>query len=298
MKVVKIILIALLLIGIIYLVLFAVKDKFRNENKLITNNSSSYVTGDVAFPITGFGTGFGGGGGTCYDCSLPSTTPCGEVQWEDGKKYDYCVGTQCAECETKDDCTSNPNYGSGYVCVDNSCVPGCEDSSNCPEPTDDYYCDTWSNGVPGTCELYCGDGECDNGEDCNSCPGDCPDDTSCSPDDCEGDYCCMNPGDPGCNPSCSNGGIRSCDPLCGGSGCDECTGCECDNSCGGGGGDMCNGDLCCMYGGSYCNTDSCAGLGNPQSSDPSCPVYDYCSGLGNPQSSDPSCPGYNNNAMI
>jgi len=212
MKVAKIILIALVVIGIIALASLAVKDKF-------SKSSSNSVTGNVAFPITGFA----GEGDVCYPCSLDSTTPCDEMSWEDGKIYPYCIGGQCVECTDDSQCTSSK--GSGYVCADNSCVPGCSDSSDCPDPNA-YYCDTWSNGIPGTCELYCGDGECNNGEDENSCSQDCTSNTcdscsGCSPapdwcgttDPCAGLLgteltCCMTPGDPICDPC--NG-----DPCCG-----------------------------------------------------------------------------------
>lgn len=245
-KFAKIILIVLIIIGIIALVSLAVEDKF-------SKSSSNSVSGNVVFPITGFA----GEGESCA-CDPNDDTYvefCSDAYPGDTEYCDTSSG-KCVECLTGDDSWCESEYGDGYVCVDNSCVAGCSDSSDCPEPTDDYYCDTWSNGLPGTCELYCGDGECNNGETEETCSEDCTSEcNSCSgcspaPDWCG--YC----GDGSCN----NGETpESCSQDCG-------TGDPCN-------GDPCCGDACCLSGWSDPIACGWGTAGCDPSWDPSCPGY-------------------------
>jgi hypothetical protein len=74
------------------------------------------------------------------------------------------------------------------------CADACGPTADCDlrclgsgDPYGIFRCGTWGGGAPDECyEPYCGDGVCNAGEDCQSCPDDCGD---CSPDLCGNDTC-------------------------------------------------------------------------------------------------------------
>jgi hypothetical protein len=93
--------------------------------------------------------------------------------------------------------------GTTSGCGNGSCDPG-ETCSSCPS---DCACAT------------CGDGNCDPGETCSSCPGDCGPCATCGDGNCDpGETCTSCPGD--CGP-CSGCGDSKCDP---GETCSTCPG--------------------------------------------------------------------------
>ncbi len=98
-----------------------------------------------------------------------------------------------------------------------SCGDGqCDDGETCTTcPTDCGFCST------------CGNGVCDPGESCSSCPMDCGTCESCGDGFCdEGETCVTCPGDCGLCPSCGDGkcnGTENCQNCP--SDCGQCAGC-------------------------------------------------------------------------
>jgi chitinase len=109
---------------------------------------------------------------TCSDCGGP-TPYCGDNVCDPGE--DVCNGT------------------GGYVCED--CGTPLSTETNCSDNKDndcDSYtdCDDIDCGIDSACQVACnGDGKCDPGEDCNTCPDDCASYKKGKP---AGRYCCGN----------------------------------------------------------------------------------------------------------
>jgi hypothetical protein len=203
MKIAKIILIALVIIGITALVFLSVRDKF---NK----NSSDYLTGKVTFPITGFA-GENGFYCACSDDPDSGVETCAETYPNEAEYCDSNSG-KCVECIEDSQCES------GKVCDENVCETGCTPYSRCGY---DEYCD-FTNSYPGTCMPYCGNGVCDNRETEETCSQDCA-----PADNCYEDPCCESGyTDPiACGwsaPSCDIYTDPSCPGYIGYPGCNEC----------------------------------------------------------------------------
>lgn len=235
------------------------------------------------------------GGDTCGTCDLPGACVAGSCCQGDceGKDCgnDGCGGS-CGQCDGAD------------LCVGNSCVPcqrqcelaecgddGC--GGLCGECQENYECSA------GRC-LYvpwCGDGQCDPGEDCGSCETDCGaccGNTVCEPDlgeDCDlcpadcgctcGEQCLLGTcefmaceglecGSDGCGGSCGGcsesylcqDGLCVFNPSCGDGVCsdgEDCSNCPGDCLCGCG--HTCNQGTCeySACAGKLCGTDGCGG---------------------------------------
>ncbi len=196
---------------------------------------------------------------TCLD-SGASCTEDSECDDADLCTDDTCSSGSCSNtpvsCPTSDACqeaTCDPISGCGEQTV------VCDDGNPC---TDDR-CDTASGCVYETMDPCCGDGVCDGGERCDTCPADCisGDGTSgcgngtCEtgedclncPSDCRGKqngnpnnrYCCNGDGTSGgtnpivCNDDrCSSGGYQCGSAVAYCCGDDSCEGSEDPCNCG------------------------------------------------------------------
>jgi len=169
------------------------------------------------------------------DCGTPPSTETGYCA--DGIDNDCDTYTDCDDA----DCDSDP----ACQCGNGTCDPG-EDQCNCPEdcgtpPSTETSC---TDGVDNDCDTYtdcddsdcdsdpacqCGNGVCDPGEDCHTCPDDCISRTvppkfayCCGDGTCEGEENETN-----CAVDCGGGsycGDETCDP-----GEDQC---NCPDDCG------------------------------------------------------------------
>ena len=92
-----------------------------------------------------------------------------------------CAGKECGEDGCGGSCGG---CGAGFFCSDGTCAPWCPNGE----------CDNGENccTCPDDCGSCCGNNDCDCGEDMCSCPADCG-------DPCQGKEC----GDDGCGGSCS-----------------------------------------------------------------------------------------------
>ncbi len=103
----------------------------------------------------------------CPDCA-PSSSYCG-----DGT----CEGDENS-CSCEIDCGTRPS-------TETSCTDGidndCDGDTDCNDPD--------CSGDPACSSGKCGDGVCDDGEDCESCPNDCDGKSTGKPSD---RYCCGN----------------------------------------------------------------------------------------------------------
>lgn len=202
----------------------------------------------------------------------------------------YDDGSSC-QCETN-------YYGNPY-----DLGSGCQycDQSQCMQVSNNqcvFACSSGQSCSGGVCQSsgYCGDGSCNNGEDCNSCSGDCgpcecPDPGTCTNGQtwdtntcsCSGQYCdpnqCQSPDGMGgcystCSGSCNNG---SCSPNCDSSQCQYDAGGYCTSYCSAG--QTCSGGTCSTY----CDPNQC------QASDGNGGCYSTCSGTCNNGSCQQNC---------
>jgi len=135
-----------------------------------------------------------------------------------------CGDGDCGEEENCYACPEDCGECTGDCCESNG-TPGCEDAdlTACVCELDGYCCSSEWDGIcvqqamadcDAPCGPFCGDGLCDDTEDCETCPedcdecpgdcgnGDCGEEENCHtcPDDCgecTGD-CCESNGTPGC----------------------------------------------------------------------------------------------------
>ena len=195
---------------------------------------------------------------------------------------DGCGGS-CGTCE-KGACSAGQcASGSGCLVTDEPGCGGCSCEA-CVCEMDGWCCEfNWDEFCVGECQdfcggcdsvLNCGDGQCQIGEDCNSCAADC----ACLEEElCVGGACCAPScgakqcGDDGCGGSCgqciegtgclggkclaNDGCVSWNEPGCGECECQECV-CELDSFC-------CTGtwDQICVGLCSY----QCLGCGAPES---------------------------------
>jgi hypothetical protein len=154
-------------------------------------------------------------GGTCVVCTSnppqcgPYTDSCGNPLDAGPCPSGYdCQGGTCVQVCTAivpqcgpytDSCGNVKDAGpcpAGYTCSGGSCQPDCV-STGCGGQCG-VITDNCGNSIDcGACP-YCGDGICNNGETCDTCPGDCG---ACPP--------------PGCGTGCGTGcgsGCGSCNP--------------------------------------------------------------------------------------
>ena len=178
--------------------------------------AASHVPGDYPCPACGdFACSPGEDCGGCpQDCSecCPNAQCAGEEDCQSCPldcgcdEGDFCLQGSCCSpaCEGKE-CGDDGCWG--------ECQPGCEAQTE--------YCDG------GQCNLKCGNGECDFGEACDTCPGDCGD--CCGNGLCDDDFgeaCDTCPVD--CGDCCGNGEVDGDEQCDDGNDVDwdGCTGCE------------------------------------------------------------------------
>jgi hypothetical protein len=119
-----------------------------------------------------------------YSCNTASPNVCTKtcVSNCDGKECgsDGCTGScgSCANAHGTTSCSAGvckPVCSSGYTNCDGDRTNGCETcESYCGDGdcNSDEDCDSCSEDC-GSCESYCGDGDCNSDEDCDSCSEDC-----------------------------------------------------------------------------------------------------------------------------
>lgn len=241
-------------------------------------------------------------GESCASCILDCSCTCGEVCLDAACVFTACQGKECGP----DGCdgTCGTCMGSQESCVEGACVcePACEGKEcgldGCGGLCGD--CEVHYGCIGGTCVYmpWCGDGDCDEGESCWTCPADCA--QCCGNGGCEPLYeetcntcvvdCACDCGEQCLDDSClftaCNG--KECGPDgCGGSCgiCEqehyECFGGQCEYVpwCGDG---ECNGDEAC----DSCPVDCgmCCGDGWCKESDgedcDNCPADCACFGCG------------------
>ena len=194
-------------------------------------------------------------------CICEADSFCCQLGWDDScAEAATSCGAACGDCgdgtcddtvgESCETCTLDCGSCAGDCCEAGD-DPGCDDPdvTACVCEADIFCCSTtWDEfcaGAANSCDAgcpVCGDGACEDGEDCSSCADDCG--------DCEGDCCSDNGGEA---PGCSDPDVTSCvceqDPFC----CDNtwdqlCA--DAANSCGAGcpvcGDGTCEGDETCV----------------------------------------------------
>jgi len=202
------------------------------------------------------------------NCEQPSCTGCEDCDgFFDGCSYGECK----VSCKIDDENC----YFRGFIIGGDDCVDLTDACSDLISSCDDYSdeeCDSdpCRISIQGGCEMndgdcvtgpYCGDGTCDDGEDCNSCSGDCG---SCSQTCSEqgGDLC-------GANEYCFGDEIPSDEGTC----CDEACRAPADcGDCGWMGGWLCNHQDCidigeCYFVGHLLSTNDCISCAGASCSD-------------------------------
>ena len=246
---------------------------------------------------------------SCYTCHDDCGTCCGNgtCDTSQGESCANCpsdcgtCGPVCGDgsCEAGEDCSScNADCGCdcGETCSTGVCTFTACDTAQCGSDGcggSCGTCDTHYDCLTGTCVYvpYCGDATCDDGESCDSCPGDCGE--CCGNGSCEagfGENCSTCASDCGeCPPDCGDGTCASnedcstCPLDCGCEACGEscvagtCTFTACDTAqCGS---DGCGGS-CGTCGTHYdCLTGTCVYV--PYCGDATCDDGESCD----------SCPG-------
>ncbi len=137
----------------------------------------------------------------------------------DVKEQSCCEGSSCyPNCSWcingfRDHSYSKSYFDGGYI-VKKGAVNPCGDG-NCNNGEDCNSC----SADCGTCP-YCGDGQCNNGENCDSCSDDCGSCETCGDNQCNGGESCA---------SCPN----DCGGCCGNGDCDNGENCDsCPKDCG------------------------------------------------------------------
>jgi hypothetical protein len=196
------------------------------------NKSFSSVEANL-FSLADIASGNGAALSASCDAGLPT---CGSVYYSDVAPTDYCTISSQTSCSTgcgwgnyQDSCGiyycgvlyNQCNYNPYLTCYVSDCSS--RSSSNLA-----HTHDSW----PSCFVACCGDGICNNGETCNTCPGDCG--TCCTPLDCSdnGNYCVGVPYYPNSCTTCI--GTKPVDCSCA---ANICTGQTCSDGCGG----TCNG---------------------------------------------------------
>ena len=211
----------------------------------------------AAFQPSGDGTG-DSGGGSLPDSSTTNTQPDSSV----GDPPDGGTGVPPVGCKPVRQCGDD-----GAHC--GSIPDGCNDTLHCGA------CPAGKTCQAGTCygQAFCGNGTCDPGENCESCPSDCTCSSGCNMGmccvpNCEGKTC----GDDGCGGKCGQGcgSMARCDKgncvadvLCGNGTVDsseDCVSCPADVVCTGKA--KCFDAKCCVPNctDKECGSDGCGGV--------------------------------------
>ena len=150
----------------------------------------------------------------CAEEAAASCTVCG------GTPYPYCGDGVCDADEGCEGCPADCGACPTSTCCYESAAPGCDDSA-CQAmicALDAPCCDAvWGAACAAAahahCEVcggepvpYCGDGTCDDGEDCVGCPADC--------DACPASDCCEVHVGLGCDEPVCHAYICDLDPVC------------------------------------------------------------------------------------
>jgi hypothetical protein len=196
-----------------------------------------------------------------------------------------CSGGGCGDgaCGVDEDCTTCPEDCGpcgGASCCEAHDTPSCDDAAvaECVCAGDAYCCNTMWDGICvgevtsmgcGSCDggPFCGNGKCEAGEGCQTCPKDCG--------QCPGTEDCCHSHD---TPGCDDGGVQQCvcavdayccdvkwDDICVGEveseGCGSCQ--ECKPNCVGKqcGGDGCGGSCGTCKQGMSCKDGHCVDPG-------------------------------------
>jgi N-acetylneuraminic acid mutarotase len=232
-----------------------------------------------------------GAGTECVDGRCDAVVAaCGDGACNGGETCQTCVA-DCGVCcgdglcrrdqgETCDSCRSDCGCAGDEVCsADGRCVVACQPACDgracgsngcggtCGVCPDDQICN--ANGACVVIPANCGDGACNNGEDCATCPGDCG--ACCGDDACtagHGEDCTTCPADCGCPAGdVCDPAARDCVAAC----VPDCNGRQCgDDGCGGLCGRCAGGQLCDDTGacvnicqpncvGRACGPDGCGG---------------------------------------
>ena len=218
-----------------------------------------------------------GEGEDCSSCPLDCVCGCGESCAAGACVFTACEGMQCGEDGCGGSCGDCPEH---HVCTGGACVhvPFCGDGA-CDEGEDCVSCTE-------DCGDCCGDGACDASlsEDCDTCAEDCAcgcgevcEEGACVFTACEGLAC----GEDGCGGSCGDcpahhvceAGACVYDPWCGDYVCDaaeDCASCPLDCVCGCG--EACVSGACVFSAceGLACGDDGCGG------SCGDCPEHHVC----------------------
>ena len=189
---------------------------------------------------------------------------CGDGVCDDGEDCDACPD----DCPCAGDCCAASEAPGCDDAEISACV--CEADSFCCEVKWDSLCvDIAGNDCGADCggPGECGDGVCDDEEDCESCPEDCEECADCGDGecldgencwtcaedcgDCEGD-CCEANGTPGCEDVVVTDCVCSDDAFCCGS--------EWDAMCVGVASDLCEADCGPVCGDGECDAGELCGL--------------------------------------
>jgi hypothetical protein len=198
------------------------------------NDITSCINGDGCCP----GASCNGLDNNCVVCSVATQ----DDDCDDGESCtdNLCISGVCSNPVKSGQCCANSDCNDYNACTTDLCIGTCSNPSInncCTDASDCSGEDVCSYNQCVAPTGYCDDGDCNNGENCDTCPEDCG---SCSVP-CGDDYC-----DAGAGETCDN-----CEADCGA--CDYCGNGHCDN-----------GENCAT-----CNTD-CGCDGDEQCSSGSC----------------------------